>query len=285
MIGSYFKHKIYLLFVVIAVISSAYIIGYFYDISLSQQQSNLLNSISANLISDDMISNDNNFMFPSDQSNESVENPVESLHEETSPKIIEKSERMIKIESLQSENADIIGWIEIPGTAINYPVLQGSDNSFYVNHNYKKQKTQSGSIFVDADYNWSIPSTNLLIYGHNMKNGTMFTSLVNYKSKKYYDAHPNIRFTTNSDDVTYEIIAAFESKVYSVSDTSSFKYYNFINARNEDEFNTFLFNIKQISLYDTGKTANYGDNLITLSTCAYHTKNGRFAVVGRKVLK
>lgn len=285
MIGSYFKHKIYLLFVVIAVISSAYIIGYFYDMSLSQQQSNLLNSISANLISDDMISNDNNFMFPSDQSNESVENPVESLHEETSPKIIEKSERMIKIESLQSENADIIGWIEIPGTAINYPVLQGSDNSFYVNHNYKKQKTQSGSIFVDADYNWSIPSTNLLIYGHNMKNGTMFTSLVNYKSKKYYDAHPNIRFTTNSDDVTYEIIAAFESKVYSVSDTSSFKYYNFINARNEDEFNTFLFNIKQISLYDTGKTANYGDNLITLSTCAYHTKNGRFAVVGRKVLK
>lgn len=283
MINSHLKRKVQLLFVIIAVISSAYIIRYFYDMSIAKNQSNLLNSAFANLISNDIISPDNNFTIQNEQGNKSVDKNDESLHEEIEPKIIEKNDRMIKIEELQKENSDIIGWLEISGTVINYPVLQGTDNDFYVDHNYKKQKTASGSIFVDVDYDWSMPSTNLLIYGHNMKNGTMFTSLVNYKSKKYYDAHPSIRFTTSSEDSTYEIIAAFESKVYPSTDTNSFKYYNFINARNEDEFNFFMSNIKKLSIYDTGKTAVYGDSLITLSTCAYHTKNGRFAVVGRKV--
>lgn len=248
--------------------------------SISKKQSNLLNNISENLLSEQNV---NNILVDNEQSNVSVDDNDKSLQSINQPKIIEKNDRMLKIESLQSENSDIVGWIEIPGTVINYPVLQGSDNDFYIHHNYKKQKTASGSILLDVDYDWSIPSTNLLIYGHNMKNGTMFTSIVNYSNKKYYDAHPNIRFTTNNDDATYEIIASIQSKVFPSSDTTSFKYYNFINANNEEEFNTFISNIKQMSLYDTGKTADYGDKLITLSTCAYHTKNGRFAVVGKRV--
>ncbi len=280
--SNHFKHKIKVLFTIIAVVSSIYIIGYFYDMSVAKRQSNLLNNISENLIFNNHDVNINNSQIENEQNNVSVDDNDKSLHVENVPKVIEKNERMIKVETLQSENPDIVGWLEISGTTINYPVLQGTDNDFYVNHNYKKQKTASGSIFIDADYNWNPMSTNLLIYGHNMKNGTMFTSLLNYKSKSYYNAHPNIRFTTNTFDVTYEIIAAFESKVYDESDTNSFKYYNFIHAKNEEEFDNFISNVKSISIYDTGKTAKYGDELMTLSTCAYHTKNGRFAVVARK---
>lgn len=278
----HFIKKIKLVLIIVAILLTAYILSYFFDMYNTKKQSKLLNEIVTNLVLDDnMVYEDNN----GGQDNTSVEKNDTSLHEEINQpdtKIIEKNERMLKLQSLQLENPDIVGWLEIPGTVINYPVLQGSDNEFYVNHNYQKQKTQSGSIFIDADYNWNPKSTNLLIYGHNMKNGTMFTSLVNYKSKQYYYAHPNIRFTTNNNDATYEIIASFESKIYDKSDTSSFKYYNFINASNQNEFDYFVSNVKSISLYDTGKTAQYGDDLMTLSTCAYHTKNGRFAVVARK---
>ena len=78
-----------------------------------------------------------------------------------------KTERMIMLEELQKENSDIVGWLEIPDSNISYPVLQGTDNSYYVNHNYKKEYSKNGSLFLDKDYDWSIPSTNLLIHGHN----------------------------------------------------------------------------------------------------------------------
>lgn len=271
MSNHHLKNKLKLLFIIIAIVSFMYIIVYSYDMSIAQKQSSLL----------DNISSEDSFNY--EQNNVPVDNNDESLHEENIPEVIEKNERMLKIENLQAENPDIVGWLEIPDTVINYPVLHGTDNNFYLHHNYQKQKTSSGSIFIDEDFNWNPKSTNLLIYGHNMKNGTMFTSLLNYKSKSYYYAHPDIRFTTNTSDSTYEIIAAFESKIYDKSDVNSFKYYNFINAENKEEFDYFISNIKNISIYDTGKTAEYGDDLMTLSTCAYHTKNGRFAVVARKL--
>ena len=130
-------------------------------------------------------------------------------------------------------------------------------------------------------YDWNKPSTNMIMYGHNMKNGTMFTSLMNYKNQEYFKQHPTIRFTTTTSDDIYEIISAFESKIYSDSE-DVFKYYNFINADNEKEFNDYITNIKRLSLYNIEKTAKYGDELITLSTCAYHAKDGRFVVVAKK---
>ena len=111
----------------------------------------------------------------------------------------------------------------------------------------------------------------------------MFQNLLNYKSKDYYEQHPTIRFTTNNDDSNYEIISAFESKVYYSSDSNVFRYYYFINSNNEAEYMNFVNNAKNASLYDTGKTAKYGEQLITLSTCSYHTKDGRFAVVAKKL--
>lgn len=195
----------------------------------------------------------------------------------------EKTERMLQLEELQKENPEIIGYLEIQGTNISYPVLQTTDNDFYMKKNYKKEYSKDGSIFLDKDYNWEIPSSNLLIYGHNNKNGQMFCDLLNYKDESYYEEHPTIKFTTNKEEAEYEIIAVFLSRVYYKKEKNVFRYYYFINAENEEEYNSFVENCKKESLYDTGKTAKYGDQLITLSTCSYHVEDGRFAVVGRKI--
>lgn len=194
----------------------------------------------------------------------------------------EKTERMLQVEELQKENSDIVGWIEIEGTNINYPVLQAEDNSYYMNHNYKKEENTYGSIFLDKDYDWSLPSSNLLLYGHNLQNGSLFHDILNYKDKSYYEEHPTIRFTTEKEDCEYDIIAAFYSRVYYKSEKDVFRYYYFINAENEEEYDEFVKNAKKASIYETGKSAEYGDQLITLSTCSYHTEDGRFAVVARK---
>lgn len=195
----------------------------------------------------------------------------------------EKTERMLQVEELQKENNEIIGWIEIEGTNINYPVLQGADNQYYMIHTYQKEYSKNGSIFLDKSYNWELPSSNLLIYGHNNRNGTMFEDLVKYKEESFYKEHPVIRFTTVSEDCEYEIIAAFLSRVYYKDEKNVFRYYYFINAENEEEYNDYIQNCKKASLYDTGKTAEYGEQLLTLSTCEYSQTDGRFAVVAKKI--
>lgn len=207
---------------------------------------------------------------------ETIEISEEHLEEQ-------KTERMLQVEELQKENSDVVGWLEIEGTNINYPVLQGEDNDYYLTHNYKKEKISGGSIFLDKDYNFSIPSSNLLIYGHRHQKGLMFEDLVKYKEEEFYKEHSKIRFTTVTEDCEYEIIATFNSRLYYQKETNVFRYYFFINANNEEEYNEFVNNCKKASLYDTGKTATYGEQLLTLSTCDYSQENGRFAVVAKKI--
>ena len=195
----------------------------------------------------------------------------------------EQNERMLQVQELKKENNDIIGWLEIKDTNISYPVLQGEDNDYYLTHNYKKEEVAGGSIFLDKDYSFIRPSDNLLIYGHRNKNGLMFEDLEKYASENFYKTHPTIRFTTITDDSEYEIISAFYSRVYYKNETNVFRYYYFINAENEEEYNEFINNCKKASIYDTYTTAKYGDKLITLSTCDYNQDNGRFAVVAKKI--
>ena len=185
---------------------------------------------------------------------------------------------------MQKENADIVGWLEIENSKINYPVLQGKDNSFYMTHNYKKEYSVDGSIFLDKDYDWNIPSTNLLLYGHNNRGSKeMFVDLMNYKDQNYYKGHKTIRFTTNTEDAQYEIISVFLSRVYYKHEKNVFRYYYFINAANEQEFNDYVQNSKKASLYNIDATAKYGDQLLTLSTCEFSQEDGRLAVVARKI--
>ena len=249
---------IYLFYIILITISIIYIIFFLKLKFDARKESNLLNTIKI-------------------EENNTTENEV--LTEEAKEQNV--TERMLKVRELKKENPDIVGWIEIEGTKISYPVLQGEDNEYYLNHNYKNEKTANGSIFLNKDYDWNVPSTNLLIYGHNMKNGEMFTDLLKYASESYYIDHPIIRLTTENDDSEYEIFSVFRSKVFNKSETNVFKYYNFLNAENEEEYNDFVENAKKVSLYDTNITSNYNESLITLITCSYHIEDGRFVVIGR----
>lgn len=196
-----------------------------------------------------------------------------------------KSEKITALEELQKVNSDIVAYIEIEGTNVSYPVLQAKDNDYYMYRNYKKQNSNDGSIFLDKDVSLNLPSSNFLMYGHNNENGKMFSELLNYKKENYYKEHPTINFVTNEEDAQYEIIAVFYSKVYYQSDKNVFRYYYFVNADTVMDFEYYVINAKKASIYDTGKTAEYGEQLLTLSTCSYHTEDGRFAVVARKVSK
>lgn len=193
-----------------------------------------------------------------------------------------KSERLIKLEELNKQYNDVVAWLEIPGTIINYPVVQTDNNSYYLDHTYKKTYSSRGSIFLDKDVNFEQPSDNFLIYGHRSKSGAMFEALLEYENENFYQTHKTINFSTLKEDSEYEILAIFRSKVYNKSDKNVFRYYFFIDAENETEYNTFVENAKKSSMYETGISASYGEQLLTLSTCAYHTQDGRFVVVAKK---
>ena len=262
---------IYTILAILITLSIIYIINIFLDKKQAIQESKLLEKIEIN-------ENQVNETTTEETVNESTQENIEET-------INQENERILKVQKLQEENPDIVGWLEIEGTSINYPVLQGDDNEYYMTHNYKKQKSKNGSIFLTKDYDWSIPSSNLLIYGHNLSNGTMFQELLKYEKEDFYKKHPIIRFTTNNEDAEYEIISAFKSRVYYKSEKNVFRYYYFVNAKTEAQYNEFVQNAKKASLYNIDKTAQYGDQLITLSTCSYHVEDGRFAVVGRKSIK
>ena len=267
-------------FIVVNLILACIYIAKFMNIGREAKiESELLNSIEIGEVKNaNREENESN----NNEENQAINEKEENVKNKNKERKIEATERMLKVEKLQEENEDIVGWIEIEDTNISYPVLQGKDNEYYLNHNYKKEKSQKGSIFLDANYDWSIPSNNLIIYGHNIMNDLMFKDLLKYANEEFYKEHPVIRFTTKENDGEYEIISAFKSKVFNKSDTNVFRYYNFMNAETEEEYNEFVENAKKASLYDIEETAEYGEELITLITCSYHTTDGRFVVIGRE---
>ena len=185
-----------------------------------------------------------------------------------------------KYETLFAQNNDFIGWIKIDGTNVNYPVMQTPNKpDFYLKHSFEKEYSAYGVPYVAEHCSPFEPSDNVIIYGHHMKNGTMFTGLMNYESRKFYEGHKTIHFDTLTKTADYEVIAVFKTTVY---DDTGFKYYLFANAETAKEFQEYVDECKSLSLYDTGVTAEYGDKLITLSTCEYSRTNGRLVVVAKK---
>lgn len=196
---------------------------------------------------------------------------------ETEPEILEE------YAELYEKNPDFAGWIRIPGTVIDYPVLYSPDDGEkYLYANFDGYWDVHGSIFIKDSCSMDPESDNLLIYGHNMINGSMFGSILNYGYQHYWEEHPIIEFSTLYEHRQYEIIAAFNDRVYYKTE-DCFKFYQFIDAEDEEHFQEAMDYFKEHSLIDTGVTAEYGDRLITLITCAYHVKNGRFVVVAREI--
>lgn len=203
---------------------------------------------------------------------------------ETEPimQVEEKTTNIKKLEQLKKENSDIVLWIQINGTTINYPVLQTNNNEYYVTHNYKREKSKYGSIFLKAECDLLNKYSNLIIYGHHMEDKQMFYPLIKYINKDYYEEHKTIQITTLEEESTYTIMSVFKSRVFYEYEKDSFKYYNYTNLEDEKKYNEFIRKCKEIELYDTGVTAEYGDRLLTLITCEYSQKNGRLVVVAKK---
>ena len=209
--------------------------------------------------------------------------PVESevqIHytgEQEAPEILDEYKNLFNM------NKRLIGWLKIDDTIIDYPVMQTVDNEYYLNHNINQEKDRNGALFMDAGCDVVKGNTNYIIYGHNMLNGQMFGDLDKYKKEDYYKEHKKIIFDTIYEKGEYEVMFAFNSQVLSEEDVS-FKYYQFIDALSEYEFNSYMAEMKSWSFYDTGVTATFGDELLTLSTCDKSVmENGRFVVVAKRI--
>ena len=191
----------------------------------------------------------------------------------------QEKDESINLQELYNINNDFIGWLKIENTNINYPVMQtGEDKKdYYLYKNFYKKYSQMGTPYI-AEFCNVQESDNLIIYGHHINSNKMFGELEKYKNKKFYDNHKIIKFNTIYGKANYEIIAVFKTVAY-----TGFNYYKFFNANSEQEFNTFIQKCKGLSFYDTEETAEYGDKLITLSTCEYSNKNGRLVVVAKRI--
>ena len=185
-----------------------------------------------------------------------------------------------KYRTVQEQNSDFVGWLSILGTNIDYPVMQTVDEpNYYLKRGFDKQYSDYGVPYVQENCDLAL-SDNCVIYGHHMNNGTMFADLCEYESEDFYQEHKIIRFDTLSCFGEYEIVAVFKTVAYS---EQGFKYYLFTRAESAADFDDYIAKCKALSLYDTGVTAEYGDRLITLSTCEYSRKNGRMVVVAKRI--
>ncbi len=194
-----------------------------------------------------------------------------------------KTDILKNIKKLYKINNDLVGYLVIPDTKINYPVMYTKGKDYYLRRDFNKNKNTAGTLYIDK-YNMIEPrDTNLIIYGHNMNNdGTMFHDLELFREEDFYKKHKNFFYYTLKEKEEYEIVSVFISEVYRVID-EEFKYYKFYNADDKEDMDEYLKNIKKLSLYDTGVDIEYGDELLTLSTCEYSKENSRFVVVAKKV--
>lgn len=188
-----------------------------------------------------------------------------------------------KYDELYNKNPDFFGWLKIEGTKIDYPVMYSpQDPEYYLHRDFYGKYSDSGMLFIDGEC--PRESNYYLIYGHHMNNGTMFGELPNYAKKEFYENHKIVFFDTRFENRDYEVVAAFYGKVYREDDKAEhFRYYQYKNLSSEEKFNEYVKNVKANAIYETGITPTFGDELITLSTCNYHTEDGRFVVVARRI--
>lgn len=219
------------------------------------------------------------FNFINSNKNKEIYNNIGNISQKDNKYVTESMQKVI---NLKQENEDIIGWIQIDNTIIDYPVLQATDNNYYLTRNYKKEKSKYGSIFAKSECDIKNNNSNVIIYGHNMKDEQMFNALLKYENKNFYDEHKEIKIATESEESKYSIVSVFKSRVFYQDEKNVFRYYNYTKFENEKEYNTYIENCKKIQLYDTGVSAEYGEQLITLITCEYSQENGRMVVVAKK---
>lgn len=207
-----------------------------------------------------------------DQSNISLAEEVRQARDKADEDIFNK------YAALWEKNHDFAGWLFIEGTKIDYPVMHTpNDPEYYLHRAFDRSDARSGCLFADAAC--SIDGNSLLIYGHHMKDGSMFGSLQDYRSQKFADEHSLIHFDTLTENREYELFAAFYWDDSYLQGDMPFCYYEYTDFTSPEQFDTFIHSVKSISVCETDVSAEYGDQLIMLSTCSYHGDTERFVVV------
>lgn len=215
--------------------------------------------------------------------------PTVQTPEETSPiptfgavEMRDENGMLIEYATLKAEKyPDLAGWIRIDGTKIDYPMMQTPDNpNFYLKHDADGNSSDWGAIYAREECDLNEPSDNITIYGHTMKDGSMFAVLHDYVNKATWENNPLIFLDTLYEYRVYKIFAVFAT---TANLGEGFTYHNMIDAENEEDFNNFISTCKNLSYYDTGITPKYGDKVICLSTCEYTHDNGRLVVAAVRI--
>lgn len=218
--------------------------------------------------------------LPQEERAEAEERQEQDL--ELSPQEIREA-RLARLEAYQKVkelNPDMVGWVRIEGTKIDYPVLQSPDRpNFYLTHDFDQKNSAYGAPYVAEECDLSQECPNILVYGHHMKNGSMFAALDGYLDKDFYEEHPIVQFDTLEEYGDYQVMAVFSM---SAVDQNS-PLYTWISAGTQEAFENYVSYVKSQSVYDTGVEAEWGDQLLSLITCEYTHQDGRLIVVAKKL--
>ena len=214
----------------------------------------------------------------SDRSDRAVAEALAAAHDAAS------AEAMEQVRAVAADNADTIGWLRIDGANINNVVMFAPDTpGKYLHMDFYGKWSYRGTLYVAENCDVRT-ADNILIYGHHMKDGSMFAALLNYADDTFWEEHPTIRFDTLEETGTYQVLAAFYIDVSLSEDGVAFPFYEYTGLRDEAIFQEYLAQVGDRALYSTGVTAEFGEQLLTLSTCSYNTSDERFVVVAKKVV-
>lgn len=191
----------------------------------------------------------------------------------------ERREKLEGYKRLKERNSDMIGWVKIEGTEIDYPVMQTpKEPDFYLRRGFDKKYSVYGMIYMDATCTLEGECPNYILYGHHMKNGSMFASIEKYSDEAYFKEHPVIEFDTLEGTASYEVVGVFKIQAEQMDSRFAYK----LAARTKEDYEGLIEYIKANDLYRTGITAEWPEQLVTLTTCEYTQKNGRFFVIAKK---
>lgn len=247
-------------------VSAFYVISYYAD---SHKQSERYDDLAA------MVESAQKATQPTESTAPGQEQPTDEISTELDDGTLKE------YQALYEMNNDMVGWIKIEGTRVNYPVMQTPEvEDYYLYRNFDKEYSIRGSIYVREVCDVNLPSDNVTIYGHHMGDGSMFAGLNQYQWKDFWEEHDTITFDTLTEHHTYKIFAVFKT---TATKGQGFAYHRFVDAKDEEEFAHFIRQCKALSFYDTGLTPAYGDKIICLSTCEYTLENGRFVVAAYRV--
>lgn len=191
-----------------------------------------------------------------------------------------RESRLLTYDKIKEQNSDLVGWIKIEQTKIDYPVLQSPDYpNFYLDHDFDKNPSSCGVPYAAEECRLNQDCKNIVVYGHHMKNGSMFAALNQYLDREFWESHSVIQFDTLEEYGDYQVMAVF---TVNAAD-EGYPLMQWIWTEDKEQFMHYVFYAKNESIYDTGITAEWGDDLLSLITCEYTHKDGRLIVVAKRM--